>query len=51
MCVCSGVAKDLVRAVELWTLASNQGHLEATFNLAGAYENGEGTDDGGGGGV
>ena len=37
-----GVAKDRVKAVELWSQAVQQGLAQAQFNLGGAYEDGEG---------
>ncbi len=37
-----GVAKDLSKAVEFYTLAANQGNAFAQFNLGYCYYNGEG---------
>ena len=34
----TGVEKNLEKAVELYTLAANQGHKDAQFNLADSYK-------------
>ena len=39
-----GVDKDEKHAVELHTLAADQGHVEAQFNLGNMYRDGQGVD-------